>query len=121
MALVACGDDDDDEPTDSTEATTEDTEATDETTAEITVPDISISIPDISTPDISISIPDIDITIPDISIPDAEELIREIFPDLDDDQVSCLAEALQGEAPSASEVMDLLDDCNINASDLVPG
>ena len=92
---------------DATEETTED--ATEETSDEITIPDISISIPDL------------DITIPDLSVPNAEEIIADVFPDLDEDQVSCLADAFEGETPSVDQVMDLLDDCNINPSDLVPG
>ena len=35
-----------------------------------------------------------DISIPDISVPDTESLLRQVFPNLDDDQVSCLSDAL---------------------------
>ena len=69
----------------------------------MTIPDISaaghhdprhLDLPDISLPDISLP----DISIPDISLPDnASELFAEIFPNLDEDQIDCLVENLQGE------------------------
>jgi hypothetical protein len=110
LTLVACGDDDDDEP--------------DETASDVTggpsatVPDLTE--PDFSVPNLSdISIPNI--TIPDLSLPEnAEELIGQVFPGLDDDQVSCLAENLEGDF-DVSAALDLMDECNINPSDLTPG
>ena len=76
----------------------------------ITVP----SLPDISIPDISI---------PDVSLPDTESILRQVFPDLDDEQISCLSDALGdiGSDIDPSQVIDVLDDCNINISDITPG
>jgi hypothetical protein len=130
LGLVACGDDDDDSPDTTAAETTEpedtstDDTTTDGTEGELTIP--GISIPDISIPDISIpdfSIPDFsipDISIPDISIPNAEEILGQIFPKLDDDQVDCLADEV-GRDIDVSRIMQLLDECNIDPSDLQPG
>ncbi len=68
-----------------------------------------------------------DISLPDISVPDTESLLRQVFPNLDDDQVSCLSDALGdiGTDSDPSQVMEqvteVLDDCNINVSDLTGG
>jgi hypothetical protein len=104
FALTACGDDDD---------------------VDVTIPDVSV--PDITLPDITLpegaTIPDI--TLPDITLPEnadsAEDIIRQFFPGLDDDQVSCVVDALGGKVSDASQIMDLLDDCNIQLNDLRPG
>ncbi len=135
-SLVACGDDDDDdqpdetpaasvdgtEPTDDTEATddtegTDDTELTDDTGSGLTLPGGTlpggITIPDISIPDISI---------PDISVPDMTEILSQAFPNLSEEQIDCLADGL-GDATDfdPSQVMDLLGDCDIDPSDILPG
>ena len=118
IGLGACGDDDEPDTTES-DVTVPDGEETD-ITLDITIPDISIpdiSLPDLTLPDISIP----DITIPDISISgSAEDIVRQVFPDLDDEQVSCLVDNM-GTDIDPSQVMDLLDECNINVSDLTPG
>ena len=64
-----------------------------------------------------------DISIPDVSIPDAESILRQVFPNLDDEQISCLVDALGdiGSDFDPSQVIDVLDDCNINISDLTGG
>jgi hypothetical protein len=134
LGLVACGDDDDDSgTTPTTESQSEstvstgDTEGSDDTGGEL-------SLPDISTPDISlpggtlpggITIPDIsipDISIPDISVPDMSEILSRVFPNLSEDQVSCLADKL-GDVTDIdpNQVMDFLDDCDIDPSDILGG
>jgi hypothetical protein len=126
LSLAACGDDDDD-PADTASASTkpETTEGGGITVPDISIPDISIpdiSIPDITIPDISlpdISIPDI--SIPDVSLPEnADELFRQVFPNLDDDQIDCLVENMSGDI-DVSVVTELLDECNIDPQDLLPG
>jgi hypothetical protein len=142
LVLVACSDDDDDAQvsTGSTETTVagSDTAATkpevtspqatssassapDGSSSQITLPDISlpnISLPNISLPDISLP----DISLPDISIPDTEELLRRVFPGLDDQQVSCLADGL-GDVRDVKpdQILGLIGDCNITMSDLTGG
>jgi hypothetical protein len=135
LSLVACGDDDDDEPeatvsdTDATGDTepSSDTEVTDDTSTEITLPDISL--PDISLPGGTlpggITVPDFtlpDISLPEISVPNMTEILGQIFPGLDDTQLQCLADGL-GDVTEVdtAQVMDLLDDCNIQASDIIGG
>jgi hypothetical protein len=138
-SLVACGDDDDDEPDATVEDTaassdTEpsgDTEPTDDTGA---TDDTGITLPDISLPDITVpggtlpggvTLPDIsipDISIPDISIPDMTEILEQAFPNLNEDQIDCLADGLGDAADfDPSQVMDLLGDCDIDPSDILPG
>ena len=94
LTLTACGDDDDnDEPT---------------------IPDLSnLTIPDISIPDL---------TIPDLTIGDAvEDVIRQTFPDLDDEQVSCLLDVSQGQVPSGDLLQEIAETCDISVDDLIPG
>jgi hypothetical protein len=140
LGLVACGDDDDDEPegtpatsvdgtvsTDDTEEGTDDTEGgTDGTSGTITLPDVSM--PDISLPGGTlpggITIPSLpDISIPDISVPDMNEILTQIFPNLSEEQVSCLSDALGdvGTDIDPNQVMDLFDDCDIDPSDILGG
>jgi hypothetical protein len=137
-SLVACGDDDDDNQPDETPAASVDgTEPTDDTDATgDTEPtgDTGITLPDISLPDITVpggtlpggvTLPDIsipDISIPDISIPDMSEILSQAFPNLTDEQIDCLADGL-GDATDfdPSQVMDLLGDCDIDPSDILPG
>ena len=125
LGLVACSDDDDEpdatvtdtEAVDDTEATV-DTEPSEDTGSDLTLPGGTlpggITIPDISIPDISI---------PDISVPDAEEILGQIFPGLDDDQISCLADAVGdiGTDFDLSQIADELSACNIDTSDLFGG
>lgn len=134
LGFVACGDDDDDEP-DETTATSVDgtlstdaTDGSDGTSDEITLPDVSL--PDISVPGGTlpggITIPDFsipDVSIPDISVPDMTEVLDRVFPNLSDDQVSCLSDALGdvGTDIDPNQVMDLFDDCNIDPSDILGG
>jgi hypothetical protein len=146
LGLVACGDDDDDdsgttaatsvdgtEPSDDTEVTddtddgTDDTEGgTDGTSGNITLPDVSM--PDLSLPGGTlpggITIPSLpDISIPDISVPDMNEILTQIFPNLSEEQVSCLSDALGdvGTDIDPNQVMDLFDDCDIDPSDILGG
>jgi hypothetical protein len=138
LALAGCGDDDDDGGGEAADTLPGGVTVPEDVTVpaislpDITVPDISlpdISLPDISLPDISlpdISLPDIslpDISIPDISLPDQdamERIIASIFPNLNEEQISCLAEAF-GENFDPSEAAQLAEDCDIEASDLQPG
>lgn len=131
LALAACSSDSgDDEP----EVTTPDTA---DVEIEVTIPDVSldVTIPDLS---LDITIPDVsipdfdDITIPDITLPDisvteeAEDVAREVLGNtgLDDDQIDCLVERAQetGEQlTSPDDVLGLLEDCDIELTDLAPG
>jgi hypothetical protein len=74
--------------------------------------------PDDLVPDMSaVSIPDL----AGVSVPEnMDELIGQVFPDLDDEQVSCLVDAI-GDDFDASKAAQLADDCNIDPADLVPG
>jgi hypothetical protein len=133
LGLVACGDDDDDSPdtTETVDTASVDT-ATDDTATDDTATDGTLlpggtilpggtvlpggSLPDISIPDISI---------PDISLPEEaseifESVLSQTFPNLSDEQVSCLAEAFQGEL-DLSQIQSVAEDCGIDESDLVPG
>lgn len=128
LVLAGCGDDDDDGGGEAADTlpggvtVPEDVTVPDISLPDITVPDISlpdISLPDISIPDLSIP----DLSIPDISIPDQdamERIIASIFPNLNEEQISCLAEAF-GENFDPSEAAQLAEDCDIEASDLQPG
>jgi hypothetical protein len=143
LGLVACaGDDDDDTPeTTATAETTADattdvtTEDTSEDTSDATVTDETTDdtrdtllpggtalpggtlvpggtiLPGGSLPEISI---------PDISIPEASEIIGRIFPNLDEEQVECLADEV-GTDIDVNRAMDVLDECNIDPADLQPG
>jgi hypothetical protein len=124
LGLAACGDDDDDDAPSTTLSAGGTLPDGGTLPGGITVPSLpDVSLPDVSLPDISIP----DISIPDISIPDIsvdpESLLRQVFPNLDDEQVSCLADAL-GDISSdfdASQVMNVLGECNIPISDIAPG
>lgn len=128
LALVACSDDDDapevtSADVTSTDVATPEVSAPERTEPELTLPD-DISIPDdITIPD-DISIPD-NISIPDLSMPEnAGELIGRMFPQLDEEQIDCLvdaAEELGGEVTDQGQLLDYLDECNIDASDLLGG
>jgi hypothetical protein len=115
LTLTACGDDDDND------------EPTIPDLSNLTVPDISI--PDLTVPDLSLpgdlTIPDIsipDISIPDLTIGDAiEDVIRQTFPDLDDEQISCLMEVSEGQVPSADTFQEIAASCDISVDDLIPG
>jgi len=101
----------------------------------VTIPDITmpdITIPDITIPDITLpggSLPDI--TIPDITIPGLgslpeeaaemfESILAQTFPNLDEEQISCLAEAFTGEL-DLSQIQEVAEECNIDESDLQQG
>ena len=98
IGLVACGDDDD----------------SPDVTAGVTTPEVST--PDVTTPDL---------TLPDLSIPeDGAELLSQLFPKLDDEQIDCLLDAagdITGSAADQSKLFEYLDECNISTSDLLPG
>ncbi|MET0460973.1 MAG: hypothetical protein ABW195_17110 [Ilumatobacteraceae bacterium] len=134
LGLVACGDDDD--APDVTSGATGPDVTTDGSSPDLTLPDLSIpdlSIPDISLPD-NLTLPD-NITIPDFSIPDLSipdlsipengaDLLAQMFPKLDDEQIDCLLDAagdITGSTADQSAVLDYLDQCNVEAADLVPG
>ena len=134
LGLVACGDDDDSPST--VENTSRTTTAEPATTAEggdvtlpggVTIPEnLGSLLPGGSLPDLGdISIPDI--SIPDLSIPDlgslptnAKEILRSVFPKLDDDQLDCLVDELGGDLDT-SRITDVMDKCGIKAGDLIPG
>jgi hypothetical protein len=115
LALVACGDDDGDND-----------DPTVPELSELTVPDVSI--PDISLPDTipgGITIPDI--SIPDISIPDIsiggriEDLLQRVYPDLTDEQISCIIDVTGGNTPGPEWFEQLQTECDLSAQDLIPG
>ena len=70
------------------------------------------------TPDMSaISIPDLG----DISVPgNMKEIMSQVFPNLDEDQIDCLVDELGGDF-DPSKAAQLADTCNIDPSDLTPG
>ena len=115
LTLSACGDDDDNDA------------PTIPDLSSLTIPDISI--PDLTVPDISLpgdlTIPDIsipDISIPDLSIPEnAEELLRQIYPDWTDEQVSCVIDVTGGSTPGPEWFDQLTSECDLTLEDLVPG
>ena len=132
LGLVACSDDDDDSPDATTEETTDDTTSTDDTatddrddTDDTLLPGGTVVPGGTLVPGGTVlpggTLPTIpEISIPDISIPDAEEMLGQIFPNLDEDQIDCLAEEV-GPDIDVSQVMDVLDECNIDPADLQPG
>ena len=102
VGLVACGDDDDDSPdtTTATEATT------DVTTADVTTPategeetDAGGSVDEAAT-----------------------ETMRQIFPNLSDDQVDCLVEQVDDftDAIDQAQAQAIAAECDIDPADLVP-
>jgi hypothetical protein len=110
FSLAACGGDDggdDPDTTDATDETTEsgDTSATEETASDLTIPDISM--PDISIPDISLT-------------EEATDMIRQMFPDLSEEQASCLVEAGEDLDPS-NPSMEIFEECDVELSDLTGG
>jgi hypothetical protein len=127
LGLVACGDDDD-APT-TVENTTpsvgsEEPDTTDDELSDLTLPG-GITVPDLGSVLPGGSLPDFtipgDLSIPDLSLPEnAEEILRSVFPNLDDDQLSCLVDELGGDI-DPSRVPDLMNQCGIDPSDLIPG
>ena len=70
-------------------------------------------VPDMS----AVSIPDLG----DVSIPEnMDELIKQVFPSLTDEQADCLAEQF-GDDFDASKAAQVADTCNIDPTDLIPG
>jgi hypothetical protein len=136
LAVAACGDDDDDESPDTsatiTETITETTLATEITSTDDTVDDDATEDTDDSLLPGGTLLPGGSVlpggtilpggtVLPGGSLPiEAQDVIRRIFPNLDDDQVSCLAENL-GTDTDPSDVLALLDECNIQVSDLGQG
>jgi hypothetical protein len=128
IGLVACGDDDD-SPTTAAETTT--TTATEETEGSditlpggVTVPDLGSVLPGGSLPDLGSILPGgslPDLSIPDLgSVPNAEEILASVFPNLSEDQLACLVDELGGEL-DPSRVPDLMETCDIAPGDLIPG
>jgi hypothetical protein len=131
LGFVACGDDDD-EP-DSTTASSVGSTLPEATTATstpgtsgggtqpggVTLP----SLPGGTLPG-GITVP----SIPDISVPDAEEIEQRVIDTfmqmgMTEEQAQCLVDKVDlssGEAPDLSSIMDLLDECDIDISDLNP-
>ena len=114
LALVACGDDDDND------------DPTIPELSELTVPDVSI--PDVSLPDTipgGITIPDI--SIPDISLPDVslggriEDLLQQVYPDLTEEQISCIIDVTGGNTPGPEWFEELQTECDLSTQDLIPG
>ena len=135
VGLLACGDDDDnDTPSTATTRTTtattrSGTGETETTTGSsdgseltlpggMTVPDLGSILPGGSLPNLSLP----DISIPDLgSLPvNAEEILKSIFPNLSDDQVSCLVDKLGGQIDT-SKILAEIQSCGIDPSDLSPG
>jgi hypothetical protein len=130
VGLVACGDDDDNtSATASNTTTVSATEPTTSGTSEsaggggVTLPgggtlDLGSILPGGSLPDLSVP----DLSIPDLGslVPQMEDVLRRTFPKLTDDQVSCLAEHMQGQV-SMSQITSMMSECNIDVQDLIPG
>jgi hypothetical protein len=129
VGLVACGDDDDNTPSSATTRTTtatpsggsESTGSSDETVPTlpggVTLPDLGSILPGGSLPNLSLP----DISIPELgSLPDAEQILKSIFPGLTDDQASCLADKLGGQVDT-SKILAEIQSCGINLRDLQPG
>jgi hypothetical protein len=120
LGLVACGDDDDTPETVPASSETEATGGGDVTLpGGSTLPDISlpdISLPDISLPDISV--PDLS----DISVPEGliEDALRNVLPDLSDEQISCLADGLETDF-DLQRVQELAESCDIDLADVQLG
>jgi hypothetical protein len=130
LGFVACGDDDDEDtgttPSSVTSSVTSSVDGTvpEETTGDsaggVTLP----SLPDISLPD---TLPG-GITLPDISLPDVSDIEQEVKDQfirlgMTEEQAQCLVDQIDlssGEIPDLSNIMDLLDDCDINLGDLNP-
>jgi Tfp pilus assembly protein PilW len=93
------------------------TEAMDPSQAQQIAEDCDIDPADL-TPDMSaISIPDLG----DISVPgNMNEIMSQVFPNLDEDQIDCLVDELGGDF-DPSKAAQLADTCNIDPSDLTPG
>jgi hypothetical protein len=108
IGLVACGGDDDDSP-DTTAATVE---STDEGTTDETL-DATITAPTIAGDDDDTAGAGGDID---------TDTLGQIFPDLDDDQLSCLADRVGGvtEAMDPTQAQAIADECDIDPADLTP-
>jgi hypothetical protein len=130
VGLVACGDDDDNTPSSATTRTTTATsrggsESETSEGSELTlpgggtVPDLGSIFPGGSLPDISLP----NVTIPELgSLPvNVESILRSIFPNLTDDQISCLSDKLGGAKLDTSKILSELESCGIDRSDLLPG
>jgi hypothetical protein len=131
LGLVACGDDDNSPTTANTTASatqpttvrTSETNGTEEGSditlpGGVTIPDLGSILPGGSLPNLSLP----DISIPELgSLPtNAESILKSVFPKLDDQQLQCLVDNLGGSA-DMSRITSLLDKCNIDMNDLVPG
>lgn len=93
------------------------TQAMDPSQAQQIAEDCDIDPADL-TPDMSaISIPDLG----DISVPgNMNEIMGQVFPNLDEDQISCLVDELGGDF-DPSQAAQLAETCNIDPADLQPG
>jgi hypothetical protein len=130
VGLLACGDDDDNTPSTATSRTTtatgsDETETTSGSSGgpEFTLPGGGTlpggtilpggSLPNLSLPDFSI---------PELgSLPvNVEDVLKSIFPNLTDDQVSCLADKLGGQIDT-SKILSQIQSCGIDLSDLTTG
>jgi hypothetical protein len=133
VGLVACGDDDDN--TSATAANTTTASATEPSTAAtsetseasggggVTLPgggtiDLGSILPGGSLPNLSVP----DLSIPDLGslVPEMEDVLRRTFPKLTDDQISCLADHMQGQV-SMSQITSMMSECNIDVQDLIGG
>jgi hypothetical protein len=60
--------------------------------------------------------------LPDLSVPEqVEDAIRDAFPDLEDAQIDCLVDAIEGENAGIDDIFSVADQCDISVGDLVPG
>jgi hypothetical protein len=93
------------------------TESIDQAQAQAIAAECDIDPADL-VPDMSaVSMPDLS----DVSIPEnMDELIKQVFPGLSDEQASCLAEQF-GADFDASKAAQVAETCNIDPADLTPG
>jgi hypothetical protein len=107
IGLVACSSDDDDSPT-TTDAAVATTESTTESTTEATVTAPTTAGDDEET-GAGGSVDD-------------DDTLRRVFPDLSDDQLSCLSDSVGDvtETLDPSQAQAIAEECNIDPADLTP-
>lgn len=112
IGLVACSSDDDDDSPTTTDAAVETTEPTAESTSGST-PDATVTAPTIGGDD--------EETGAGGSV-DENDTLRQVFPDLSDEQLSCLSDSVGdvSETLDPSQAQAIAEDCNIDPADLTP-
>lgn len=119
LALGACSSDA--EP----EVTVPDLTVPDDTAPDLTAPDLTapdLTLPDVTAPDLTVP----DLTVPNLTIPEgAEDAARDALRNLGltEEQIDCLVGEIgdTGEVPTLDDVTALLEECDIELSDLTPG